>query len=121
MPSSVKGLPGSCVVIPCSYNYPDPGRTVTQFTGMWFREPNELIYHPEQSQMMQQYRSRTQLVGDLRDKTCSLKIDPLQESDHGPFYFRIDIGGHDKYSYKEKKVSITMISKCISITVKQHR
>ncbi|XP_030249203.1 myelin-associated glycoprotein isoform X2 [Sparus aurata] len=121
VPSSVKGLPGSCVVIPCSYNYPDPGRTVTQFTGMWFREPNELIYHPEQSKTMQQYRSRTQLVGDLRHKTCSLKIDPLQESDSGPFYFRIEIGGHDQYSYKEKKVSITMISELsdISFSVKQ--
>ncbi|XP_036929697.1 sialoadhesin-like isoform X1 [Acanthopagrus latus] len=121
VPSSVKGLPGSCVVIPCSFNYPDPGWTVTELTGMWLSDTNELIYHPEQSKTMQQYRSRTQLVGDLRHKTCSLKIDPLQESDRGPFFFRIEIKGHDKYSYKEKKVSIAMINELppISFSVKE--
>ncbi|KAM8734360.1 myelin-associated glycoprotein isoform 3-T4 [Acanthopagrus schlegelii] len=121
VPSSVKGLPGSCVVIPCSFNYPDPGWTVTELTGMWLSDTNELIYHPEQSKTMQQYRSRTQLVGDLRHKSCSLKIDPLQESDRGPFFFRIEIKGHDKYSYKEKKVSIAMISELtpISFSVKE--
>lgn len=110
VPSSVKGLPGSCVVIPCSFNYPDPGKTLTQFTGMWTDMTHQLIYHPVESKMMQQYRNRTELLGD-RQKSCSLKIDPLQQSDQGPFYFRIEIANYDNFSYKENRVSIAMISK----------
>lgn len=111
VPSSVEGLPGSCVVIPCSFNYPDPGKTITKFTGMWNEATNHLIYHPVESNMMQQYRNRTELLGDVRQKSCSLKIDPLQQSDRGPFHFRIEMEDYEKFSYKENTVSITMISK----------
>lgn len=110
VPSSVKGLPGSCVVIPCSYNYPDPRKTVTQFTGTWHEDTNKLIYHPVASKITQQYQGRTELVGDVRQKNCSLKIDPLQQSDRGPFHFRIEIGNYESFSYLQNKVSITMIT-----------
>ncbi|AWO96814.1 putative sialoadhesin-like isoform 2 [Scophthalmus maximus] len=109
VPSSVKGLPGSCVVIPCSFNYPDPGQTVTKFTGIWTEETSHIIYHPVQSKIVQQYRSRTELLGDITHKNCTLKIDPLQESDQGPFYFRVEIEDFNQFSYKEHSVSISMI------------
>lgn len=111
VPSSVRGLPGSCVVIPCSYDFPDPGKTLTQFTGMWANTTKQFIYHPVKSNIMQQYQNRTELVGDIMQKNCSLKIEPLQKSDTGPFYFRIEIANYDKFSYILKKVSIAMISK----------
>lgn len=111
VPSSVKGLPGSCVVIPCSFNYPDPGKHVTGFTGMWADATHQLICHPDESKIMLQYRNRTELLGDIRHKSCSLKIDPLQQSDQGPFHFRIEIADYEKFSYRENTVSITMISK----------
>ncbi|XP_034409170.1 myelin-associated glycoprotein-like isoform X2 [Cyclopterus lumpus] len=110
VPSSVKGLPGSCVVIPCSFNYPDPDKTITEVTGMWSKAPHQLIYHPDKSKRMQQYRNRTELLGDVRHKNCSLKIDPLEQSDRGPFHFRIEMANYDMFSYRENAVSITMIT-----------
>ncbi|KAI3360911.1 hypothetical protein L3Q82_013124 [Scortum barcoo] len=116
VPSSVKGLPGSCVVIPCSFNYPDPGKVVTKFTGIWRDTTDHPIYHPVESEMFQQYRNRTKLLGDVTQKNCSLKIDPLYQSDSGPFYFRIEMEGYERFSYKEHKVSIAMMNEPSPIT-----
>ncbi|XP_060906809.1 sialoadhesin isoform X2 [Labrus mixtus] len=110
VPSSVKGLLGSCVVIPCTFDYPDPGRTLTGLTGMWNNGAYQLINHPVQSKVIEQYRGRTELLGDVRQKNCSLKIDPIQQSDQGPFNFRIEMADYEKYSYSANSVSIAMIS-----------
>lgn len=110
VPSSVKGLTGSCVVIPCSFNFPDSENDL-RFTGMWRNNNDHAIYHSVKSKIMQTYWNRTELLGSLAQKNCSLKIDPLNDSDHGPFYFRLEIDNLDKYSYKQNKVSILMISR----------
>ncbi|KAM3873389.1 myelin-associated glycoprotein-like [Diretmus argenteus] len=110
VPSSVTGLLGSCVVIPCSYNYPEPKHKATDFTGIWTENTNHIIYHPDGSKVMQQYQSRTELLGDLKKKFCSVEINPLRATDTGPFHFRIEIEGYDKFSYSENTVSITVIN-----------
>lgn len=109
MPSSVKGLRGSCVVIPCSFSYPNPMKPPTEFKGIWFVETVP-IFHPQQSEIQQNYRSRTKLLGDVKNKNCTLMIDPLQSSDTGPFRFRIEMKDFDSYSYSER-VSISVLSK----------
>ncbi|XP_029929258.1 myelin-associated glycoprotein isoform X2 [Myripristis murdjan] len=121
MPSSVAGLIGSCVVIPCSFNYPEHENKVTKFTGIWTERTGHIIYHPVQSKVMQQYRDRTVLLGDLSKKDCSLKIDPIQSSDTGTFHFRIEMEGYEKYSYKQSEVSISLTSvpEAATINVKE--
>ncbi|XP_062421720.1 myelin-associated glycoprotein-like isoform X2 [Pungitius pungitius] len=121
VPSSVKGLPGSCVVIPCSFNYPDPEKEITAFSGIWYiAGGSSIIYHSDKSKMIEDYQSRTELLGDVSQKNCSLKIDPLKPSDGGPFVFRIEMEGYDKFLYREK-TSITMISELndINLNVKE--
>ncbi|XP_023187271.1 myelin-associated glycoprotein-like [Xiphophorus maculatus] len=106
-PASVKGLLGSCVVIPCSFNYPVEGNKY-EFTGIW-NNPNGVIFHSGSGQTSQQYQNRVELVGELKSKNCSLKIDPLQKSDVGPFDFRIEIKDYNRYSYKNS-ITISVIS-----------
>ncbi|XP_062254660.1 B-cell receptor CD22-like isoform X2 [Platichthys flesus] len=111
VPSTVKGHPGSCVVIHCSYNYPDNGQKATQFTGIWYDATHHVVYHPVKSNIALQYQGRTELLGNIEHKNCTLKIDPLQQSDQGPFMFRIELAHLDKFSYKDHQVDITMIGK----------
>lgn len=110
VPSLVKGLTGSCVVIPCSFDFPD-SKNDLRFTGKWQDNSDHPIYHSVESKIMQTYWNRTELLGNLAQKNCSLKIDPLNDSDGGPFHFRVEIDNLDKYSYRHNKVSISMISK----------
>ncbi|XP_068614515.1 myelin-associated glycoprotein-like [Brachionichthys hirsutus] len=115
MPSSVEGLLGSCVVIPCSFDFPHSDRNA-QFTGLWIDVKHHLVYHPVETKILQQYRNRTGLLGDVRQKSCSLKIDPLQPRDGGPFHFRVEIPGYDNYSYNEKAIYIILKSELRPIT-----
>uniref|UniRef100_A0A4W5RKD8 Ig-like domain-containing protein n=1 Tax=Hucho hucho TaxID=62062 RepID=A0A4W5RKD8_9TELE len=94
--SSVSGLQGSCIVIPCSFNYPEPEKKPSKLTGIWFKDTHDTIYHPVSSNIIKDYRGRTELVGDLWQKNCSLRIDPLHLSDKGPFTFRIEMEDHNK-------------------------
>ncbi|XP_038833426.1 B-cell receptor CD22-like [Salvelinus fontinalis] len=110
VPKSVSGLQGSCIVIPCSFNYPEPEKKSSKITAIWFKDTHEVIYHPDSTNIIKDYRGRTELVGDLRQKNCSLRIDPLHHSDKGPFHFRIEMEDHNKYSYKEDTVSIAVSS-----------
>uniref|UniRef100_A0A3P8Z205 Ig-like domain-containing protein n=1 Tax=Esox lucius TaxID=8010 RepID=A0A3P8Z205_ESOLU len=111
VPSSVSGLQGSCIIIPCSFNYPEPKPKPSRFTGVWLKDSHEVVYHPDSSRIFKGYRGRTTLVGDLWQKNCSLRITPLHLSDKGPFFFRIEMEDLNKYSYIHAKVSIAVSSK----------
>ncbi|XP_061094642.1 sialic acid-binding Ig-like lectin 5 isoform X2 [Conger conger] len=106
VPQTVSAVKGSCVVVPCKFNYPGPERKA-DLTGKWHMTSHDhIVYHPEPSKVMGQFRGRTDLVGDLARNNCSLIIKSLEKNDKGPFIFRIEISKLDKYSYTEYQVSI---------------
>lgn len=120
VPQSVVGLAGSCVVIPCMFRYPSAAdRKASHFTGIWFSGSNENIYHTVTSKISSTFQHRTSIWGDLSQRNCSLKINPLHRDDHGPFTFRIEIEDFNKYSFHQNKVSITIKGECYSVTHNQ--
>ncbi|XP_067094223.1 sialic acid-binding Ig-like lectin 14 [Osmerus mordax] len=91
---------------PALFKYTEPEKKSSEVTGIWAKETHEKIYHPDRSSVLQDFKNRTQLVGHLQVKNCSLRIDPLHQSDTGPFHFRVEIKDYENYSYVHNTVSI---------------
>ncbi|KAI2656423.1 Myelin-associated glycoprotein [Labeo rohita] len=110
VPKSVVGLSGSCVEIPCTFVYPTKDQIYTEFTGIWLKKNEEsTVYNPDASKIIDSFKGRTSLIGDLRKNDCSLKISSLSSSDAGQFVFRIEIEQLDMYTYKKGNEIVSLI------------
>ncbi|XP_059803329.1 sialic acid-binding Ig-like lectin 13 [Hypanus sabinus] len=103
-PSDVTAQRGLCARIPCHYRYPSRLDENSR-TGIWYnskkQENNRIAFHSsDHSQEMQKFQHRTRLSGDLNDDDCSLVIDNITQEDEGPYYFRIEFAGSDRYNYQ---------------------
>ncbi|XP_059369941.1 uncharacterized protein LOC132107763 isoform X2 [Carassius carassius] len=92
MPKDIHGLKGSCLVIPCSFNYKsnppkNPRRVV------WYQQDSKgsLVYDPlHPDNVIEKFRGKTDLYGES-DLDCSLLIKNLESSHNGEkLYTRID-------------------------------
>uniref|UniRef100_W5MEH6 Ig-like domain-containing protein n=1 Tax=Lepisosteus oculatus TaxID=7918 RepID=W5MEH6_LEPOC len=115
--SEIKSLVGSCVVLPCTFDY--EGHDVASFkmSGSWHTEAKdpEYIYHTDIKKIILSFHGRTKLVGKVGERNCSLEIDKVSVKDKGPYCFRIEITGKgveipekDNYSFKEKYVTMAL-------------
>ncbi|XP_041941245.1 sialic acid-binding Ig-like lectin 13 isoform X1 [Alosa sapidissima] len=109
IPESVTGLKSSCVVVPCRYDYPHQGESISSWKGRWYLAPNDVyVYDQDSSTVDARYQMRTALVGELREKNCSLQITDIKKNDQGQYWFRIMMEGYNSYSYSEKKITISV-------------
>ncbi|XP_078092314.1 myeloid cell surface antigen CD33-like [Mustelus asterias] len=103
IPQKVTAQEGSCVQIPCHYSYPT--HLVNQSRdGLWFNNEewggSSIAFHSKgYNRVLPWFRNRTRLSGDLKDGDCSLIINNLRREDAGPYYFRIEFDGRNRYSY----------------------
>uniref|UniRef100_A0A3B4BLI4 Ig-like domain-containing protein n=1 Tax=Periophthalmus magnuspinnatus TaxID=409849 RepID=A0A3B4BLI4_9GOBI len=81
---SLRALSRSCVVIPCTYENPED---LLLTRGIWAKRSGGVVYHNGPSQIVDHFRGRTQIVGDLNRGDCSLEIDDIKPFDNGPFCF----------------------------------
>ncbi|XP_067831570.1 sialoadhesin-like [Heptranchias perlo] len=104
-PPRVKGMQGSCVVIPCSFNYPGSGNWRHKITGIWYRDlpvggvtvchsdPNHTVSHD--------YSGRAEIVGDLNHLNCTCKIRNLGAGDKAKYFFRFEVTNVDRWTDNE--------------------
>ncbi|KAM6967578.1 myelin-associated glycoprotein-like [Aplochiton taeniatus] len=86
IPFQVLSLPGSCAVIPCSYTHP---RLYTPQDATWYQYSKlpasyPLVYsttHP--LDVIDMFRGRTELLGNVSMGTCSLLISKMTAEDDG--------------------------------------
>ncbi|KAK7926297.1 hypothetical protein WMY93_008607 [Mugilogobius chulae] len=86
VPFRVSALSRSCVVIPCTYENP---QDLLLTRGIWTKQGdmNSYVYHNGRSEILDHFKDRTRLLGDLHNGDCSLEINDIKPFDNGPFCF----------------------------------
>ncbi|XP_072250638.1 myelin-associated glycoprotein-like [Leuresthes tenuis] len=113
VPSRIPAVQGSCVVIPCSYAYPKPrSKTIlNSWRGFWKRGNKIVSTNLRKWKLTEEFKKRTQLLGNLGARNCTMLLDGVRSTDVGPFHFRIEIPQYKSFSFVEKTVSIDVIRK----------
>ncbi|XP_072898758.1 sialic acid-binding Ig-like lectin 13 [Hemitrygon akajei] len=102
-PSHVTAQRGLCARFQCHYRYPSNLHEGSR-TGIWYNSEKQQNHHiafhsSDHSQEISKFQHRTRLSGDLNDDDCSLVIDNITQEDEGPYFFRIEFTGSDRYNY----------------------
>ncbi|XP_018870589.2 sialic acid-binding Ig-like lectin 13 [Gorilla gorilla gorilla] len=112
VPESVTVQEGLCVFVPCTFFYlRHTFIKINLARGYWFREgDNPLRDAPVATndparQVREETRGRFRLLGNPREKNCSLSIRDARRRDSGSYFFRVE-ETMMKYNYKDSPLSV---------------
>ncbi|XP_069802872.1 myelin-associated glycoprotein-like [Dendropsophus ebraccatus] len=98
-PKTLWAVRGSCVVIPCSYNYLNPKLSSEKILGIWYNASN--IHGKDdrfiESKFPKKYPEAS-FIGDLGDGDCSIKIHKVRLYNSQIYKFRVEME-HFRFSY----------------------
>ncbi|XP_004687063.1 PREDICTED: sialoadhesin [Condylura cristata] len=120
-PPTVQGVKGSCLVIPCTFNFPDSMPLHHGITAIWyFNYPGkrEVVSHSDDPQLVEsRFRGRAQLLGEVERRVCNLLLQDLQPEDSGSYHFRFEIHEGDRWvDMKGTAVTVTELPRAPTIT-----
>ncbi|XP_078389731.1 sialic acid-binding Ig-like lectin 13 [Cetorhinus maximus] len=105
---SMKALPrraisSSCVIIPCSFDFPSHSYTALHGTWFkyWYKWKYTIAYTKDPSYAMATFVGRAKIIGDLEGKNCSVRIDSLRAEDSDVYYFYVDAEGYTDHTFTE--------------------
>lgn len=109
MPSSISAFEGTCVSIPCRFDFPDELRPAVVHGVWYFNSPYPKNYPPvvfkSRTQVVHEsFQGRSRLLGDLGMRNCTLLLSNLSPELGGKYYFRGDLGGYNQYTFSEHSV-----------------
>ncbi|XP_034773293.2 sialic acid-binding Ig-like lectin 5 isoform X1 [Acipenser ruthenus] len=85
VPKKISALQDSCVIIPCSFSY--SSNPPQSFIAVWYQYASRgypVVYDGRNpSGVIDKFRGRTDLVGDVSGRDCSLKINNITRNDNG--------------------------------------
>uniref|UniRef100_A0A8C8RL19 Myelin associated glycoprotein n=1 Tax=Pelusios castaneus TaxID=367368 RepID=A0A8C8RL19_9SAUR len=105
MPQNILAFEGTCVAIPCRFDYPDELRP-SAVHGIWYfnspypRNYPPVVYKSRTSIVHESFQGRSHLLGDL-GPNCTLQLSRLSPELTGKYFFRGDLGGYNQYTYSE--------------------
>lgn len=118
--NQMDALVSSCVVVPCSFSHPKGNVPTSRLRGKWHRnrDKEQLIFSDDPTTVLENFRGRTRLLGELGQGNCTLEMTSVKDHDNGPFCFRIelaqketDTNTKDKFSFVEECVTLNMLCK----------
>ncbi|XP_064167321.1 sialoadhesin-like isoform X3 [Anguilla rostrata] len=114
MPSQVTGLQGSCLVIPCHFEY--SSTLPSDVSVMWYKYTQvhgeyPVVYSPARpGDVISDFSGKTSLYGSPSNRSCSLKINPVEMNHHRQrLYTWVDpkpISSYHRQNYQDKTVEI---------------
>ncbi|XP_051004386.1 sialic acid-binding Ig-like lectin 5 [Acomys russatus] len=108
--TSVMVQEGLCIFVPCQAQYPASNNLVY---GYWFHDKDNINSDPPVAtnnpnrQVQKKVQGRF-LMGSQDTHNCSLDIRDAQKGDTGMYFFRVEGSGPMKYSFRERKLSVSV-------------
>ncbi|XP_068922268.1 sialoadhesin isoform X2 [Petaurus breviceps papuanus] len=106
-PENVQGVRGSCLVIPCTFNFPSDVKADQGINAIWYRDYSDadkrvVVSHSrDPAQVEKSLQGRAVFQGNPGQKTCNLLLRDLSAKDNGDYTFRFEIVGVDSWSSKK--------------------
>ncbi|CAK6960433.1 myelin-associated glycoprotein-like isoform X1 [Scomber scombrus] len=116
---NLDALVTSCAVIPCSFTHAQDELPHSRLRGIWHRstDRDQCVYHDDKTKILENFRGRTKLLGNLGQGSCTLEMTEIRDHDNGPYCFRIELvttgtetSKIDKFSFVEDCVNFKMIT-----------
>ncbi|XP_027974474.1 sialoadhesin isoform X1 [Eumetopias jubatus] len=101
-PQDVKGVKGSCLIIPCVFSFPADVEVTHGITAIWYYDysgKRQVVSHSGNPELVEtHFRGRAQFLGRTEHKMCSLLLKELQPEDSGSYNFRFEINEGNRWS-----------------------
>ncbi|KAK7933785.1 hypothetical protein WMY93_004681 [Mugilogobius chulae] len=110
-PSQVSAVSGSCVVIPCSYSFPQTHRKIKNYLGIWKRSGDQMNVASSRANypLHVLYRGRTRFLGAVWKKKCTWVLERLRGSDTGLYFFRIELPEFKSFSWTSQPTKLQVV------------
>uniref|UniRef100_A0A8C3Y130 Sialic acid binding Ig like lectin 1 n=1 Tax=Catharus ustulatus TaxID=91951 RepID=A0A8C3Y130_CATUS len=101
-PESLQASAGSCLLVPCTFSYPEGVTAANGIAAIWYKDYNgqrTLVFHSATPQDVDpRFRGRAQLLGDPTARNCTLLLRGVTPGDSGSYRFRFEIINGDRWS-----------------------
>ncbi|XP_032094250.1 sialoadhesin-like, partial [Thamnophis elegans] len=110
-PENLWAVKDSCVVLPCAFAFPSDVSATNGIVGIWFKEEDKqqiTIFNSGSLEAADaRFRSRTELLGDLLERNCTLVLRHLTKEDTGQYSFRFEIVKANSWT-ERKQLQLTV-------------
>lgn len=123
-PVRVQATRRSCLVVPCTYTFPQTYRTIKTYRGLWRKNGVNVAVSRANSFVHRDYAGRTRFLGPVQLKNCTWMLWRVRPSDAGKYYFRVLLPEYYNYQWSYRPTEVQVIEPAppdLKLTASQDR